>query len=132
MKDALRGRWRLSGPGDGTFPPSRSPSSASQAPDTESENEAEGDLHVETEGVVPRYTYKMQFGIGSSSVGAAANTAVQAGQGGGGGKRGSRNNRLQWKGFWSYNRLTDDWGEFGLRNDRAFYFSRVRSYGVGG
>ncbi|PSK54080.1 hypothetical protein B9Z65_7886 [Elsinoe australis] len=132
MKDALRGRWRLSGPGDGTFPPSRSPSSASQAPDTESEREAEGDLHVETEGVVPRYTYMMQFGIGSSSAGAAANTAVQAGQGGGGGKRGSRNNRLQWKGFWSYNRLTDDWGEFGLRNDRAFYFSRVRSYGVGG
>ncbi|PNS21396.1 hypothetical protein CAC42_1175 [Sphaceloma murrayae] len=119
MKDALRGRWRLSGPGDGTLPP---------------ESEAEGDLHVETEGIVPRYVYKMQFALGASSANAAANMAVTAGQGGGtgGGKRGSRNNRLVWKGFWSYNRLTDDWGEFGLKNDRAFYFSRVRSYGMGG
>ena len=28
--------------------------------------------------------------------------------------------------------LTDDWAEFGLRNDRPFMWSRVRSYGMGG
>ena len=44
---------------------------------------------------------------------------------------GSRNTKLVWRGFYSYNRLTDDWAEFGLRNDKPFFFSRVRSYGMG-
>lgn len=96
MKDALRGRWRLSGP------------TSSFTSDT-GEVEAEGDVHVETEGVVPKYTYKMQLALAHAG-------------------KGARNNKLAWKGFWSYNKLTDDWGEFGLRNDRAFYWSRVRSY----
>lgn len=96
MKDALPGRWRLSGPGDGAA----------------TGEEAEGDVHVETEGVVPKYMWKMQFGLGSAG-------------------RGTRNNKLSWKGFWSYNRLTDDWGEFGLKNDKAYYWSRVKSYGLG-
>lgn len=91
MKDALRGRWRLS---------------------SIEEDGAEGDVFVETEGVVSKYTYKMHL------------TLAHAG-------KGARNNKLAWKGFWSWNRLTDDWGEFGLRNDRAFYWSRVRSYGMG-
>lgn len=98
MKDALRGRWRLSGPGPG--------------PGLENA-EAEGDVHIETDGVIPKYMWKMQFSLGSR------------------GKKSAGNNKLNWKGFWSYNRLTDDWGEFGLKNDRAFYFSRVRSYGMG-
>ncbi|KAF2835892.1 hypothetical protein M501DRAFT_940999 [Patellaria atrata CBS 101060] len=89
MKEALPGRWRLEGPGEG-----------------------EGMLHVETEGVVPKYMYKMVFGLATAG-------------------RGSRNNKLAWKGYWSYNRLTDDWAEFGLKNDKGFYFSRVRSYGKG-
>lgn len=99
MKDALGGRWRLSGPGDG--------SSSEDA-------ETEGDVHVETDGVVQKYIWKMQFSLGS-----------------GGRKDGARNNKLSWVGFWSYNRLTDDWGEFGLKNDKAFWFSRVRGYGMG-
>ena len=92
MKDALRGRWRLSGPGDGI-----------------TSTEAEGDVHIETEGVVPKYMWRMQFAMGSAG-------------------KGTRNNKLSWRGFWSYNRLTDDWGEFGLKNDRAYYWSRVKSY----
>ena len=100
MKDALRGRWRLSGPASGNIDP------------VTGEAEAEGDVIVETEGVVPKYTYKMQLAL------------THAG-------KSARNNKLAWKGFWSYNRLTDDWGEFGLKNDRAFYWSRVRSYGMG-
>ncbi|KZF24383.1 hypothetical protein L228DRAFT_245307 [Xylona heveae TC161] len=97
MKPALRGRWRLSGP-------------ASKS--STEEEEEEGDLHVETEGVDPKYMYRMQFAMRS-------------------GGRGARNNKLAWKGYWSYNRLTDDWGEFGLRNDRAYVWSRVKSYGMG-
>lgn len=99
MKDALKGRWHLSGPGDSTTSPS---------------DEPEGDVHIETEGVVPKYMWKMQFALASA-----------------GRKDGARNNKLNWKGFWSYNKLTDDWGEFGLKNDKAFYFSRVKGYGMG-
>ncbi|EMC99945.1 hypothetical protein BAUCODRAFT_30368 [Baudoinia panamericana UAMH 10762] len=100
MKDALRGRWRLSGP----FSSVKDPASG--------EPEFEGDVHVETEGVVPKYNYRLLLAL--SHAGKAA-----------------RNNKLAWKGFWSYNKLTDDWGEFGLKNDRAFYWSRVRSFGTG-
>ncbi|KAK3114523.1 hypothetical protein LTR53_007094 [Teratosphaeriaceae sp. CCFEE 6253] len=100
MKDALRGRWRLSGP-------------ASRVKDDTTGGEvAEGDLHVETEGAVPKYTYLMHL------------TLAQAG-------KGARNNKLAWKGFWSHNRLTDDQAEFTLKHDRAFYWSRVRSFAMG-
>jgi F-box protein 9 len=95
MKDALLGRWRLSGP---------------VMPGTECEGE--GTLYVETAGVTPKYLYKMILGIGNAG-------------------RGARSNKLAWQGYWSYNRLTDDWAEFMLKNDRAYYFSRVKSYGMG-
>jgi len=90
MKDALLGRWRLTGP---------------------EPSETEGTLIVETAGVTPKYMYKMVLGLGTAG-------------------KGAKNNKLTWQGYWSYNRLTDDWGEFGLKNDRAFYWSRVRSYGM--
>lgn len=96
MKSALRGRWRLSGPGTGRG----------------GANEVEGDVHVETEGVDAKYMYKMHFSLRSAG-------------------RGAKNNKMTWRGFWSYNKLTDDWAEFALRNDRAFFWSRVRSYGTG-
>ena len=98
MKDALCGRWRLSGPDAGFAAVGE-------------EAETEGELHIETEGVVPKYTYRMHLSFGSAG-------------------RGARNNKLNWKGYWSYNKLTDDWAEFGLRNDRAFIWSRVKSYGT--
>jgi F-box protein 9 len=97
MKDALKGRWRLTGP-----------LSSSHG----SSNEIEGDVLIETEGVVPKYTYHLHL------------TLAHAG-------KGARNNKLAWRGFMSYNRLTDDWGDFHLRNDRAFYWSRVKSFGNG-
>jgi F-box protein 9 len=100
MKDALLGRWRLSGP---------------EKPAVEGEvevGEKEGMLHIETAGVTPKYLYKLALGFGSAG-------------------RGARNNKLVWHGYWSYNKLTDDWAEFGLKNDRGFYFSRVKSYGMG-
>ncbi len=83
--------------------------------DSEEEEEEEGTLLIETEGVDPdKYIFKMELALKS------------AGRAGG-----TRNNKLNWKGFWSYNKLTDDWAEFGLRNDKAFFWSRVRSYGMG-
>lgn len=114
MKNALKGRWHLSS--------ITSPDSATPSPETdaisrdvlsaaEMEN-AEGDCFVETEGVDPKYTYRMELSLKDGRLKG----------------RGRRNQRLNWKGYWLYNKLTDDWGEFGLRNDKSFVFSRVRSY----
>ncbi|GME38977.1 F-box domain cyclin-like protein [Neofusicoccum parvum] len=71
--------------------------------------ETEGIVHVETAGVTPKYIYRLALAMG--------NAGKQA-----------RNNKLAWQGYWSYNRLTDDWGEFGLKNDKPFYWSRVKSW----
>jgi F-box protein 9 len=101
MKDALLGRWRLSGP---AIP--------GLGPDGAEEGEKEGVLHVETAGATPKYLYKMVLNMGSAG-------------------RAARNNKLSWQGFWSYNILTDDWAEFMMKNFRPYYFSRVKSYGLG-
>ncbi|KAF2758139.1 hypothetical protein EJ05DRAFT_378785 [Pseudovirgaria hyperparasitica] len=101
MKEALAGRWRLSGPDD----------ALAKAEHAE-EREAEGTLHIETDGSVPKYMFRMAFSLGSAG-------------------RGARNNKLNWQGYWSYNKTTDDWGEFGLKHDKPYYWSRVRSFGTG-
>ncbi|PVH97719.1 hypothetical protein DM02DRAFT_616354 [Periconia macrospinosa] len=96
MKDAMIGRWRISGPdipGD-------------------ADAEKEGLVVVEKAGVSSKYLDKMELVMGSAG-------------------RGARNNKLAWQAYWSYNRLTDDWAPYGLKNDRAFYWSRVKSYGMG-
>ena len=95
MKDALLGRWRLTGP---------------EVPGAE-DGEKEGTLIIETAGATPKYFNKMMLSLGNAG-------------------RHAKNNKLTWQGYWSYNRLTDDWGEFGLKNDRAFFWSRVKSYGM--
>jgi F-box protein 9 len=74
--------------------------------------DAEGDVFVETEGASPKYMYRMKLSLRSAG-------------------KGARNNKLVWQGFWNYNLLTDDSGEFTLRNDKAFFWSRVKSYGNG-
>ena len=102
MKDALKGRWRLSG----------DPWKAASAEDDAEPDEPEGDVIIETDGVRPKYMYKMHLALGSAG-------------------KGTRNNKLTWRGYWSWNRLTDDWAAFELKNDRAFYWSRVRSFGSG-
>ncbi|KAL2021405.1 hypothetical protein VTK56DRAFT_7158 [Thermocarpiscus australiensis] len=75
-------------------------------------SEVEGDVMVETEGV-SKYIYRLDLALGSAG-------------------KGARNNKLVWKGFYSYNRLTGDWAEFTMRNNKPFFYSRVRSYGVKG
>lgn len=154
MNHAQKGRWRLSGdpfeakksppqqqqqPGvvfDDTAAGSSSSINNSSSDDARSKDgdeqhavEDEGIVHLETEGadagaVNPKYLYKIMLKLQhAGSAGGAATVA------GGGGK--TCNNKLAWMGYWSYNRLTDDWAEFGLRNDRPFFWSRVKSYGDG-
>ncbi|KAL2000194.1 hypothetical protein VTN02DRAFT_3419 [Thermoascus thermophilus] len=123
MKHALRGRWHLTGSTPvsedvrpGPPPPSHAPKSDSTAvPDPR-------DLVIETEGVDPKYTYHLHLSLRSSTARAAGPNQPPPNT--------SKNTRLVWKGFWSYNKLTDDWAEFGLRNDRAFVFRRVRGWGM--
>lgn len=77
----------------------------------------ESSLTIETEGVDPdKYVYRMDLVLRSSGSRDA---------------RGTRNTKLVWRGFWSWNRYTGDWAEFALRNDRAYVWSRVGSYGAG-
>jgi F-box protein 9 len=85
-------------------------SSGLDSPDLPSKD-AEGDMVVETEGV-GKYMYRLELSL---------RTAGKA----------ARNNKLVRRGFYSYNRLTDDWGEFALKNEKPFFFSRVKSYGLG-
>jgi F-box protein 9 len=136
MRDARRGRWKMSPPnelaqalGEKSEPdlvqellePSpANPKSSSDGKKADVEShvaldnaniEPEGFLNVETEGPNNAYTYHLRFELRS-----------------GGHSSGPRNTKLVWRGFWSYNRISDDWGEFALRNDRAFVWSRVRSW----
>lgn len=73
--------------------------------------EQESDLFVETEGVGSKYIYRMDLSLRNAG-------------------KGAKNNKLVWRGFHSYNKLTDDLAEFGLKNDKPFFFSRVKSYGL--
>lgn len=105
MTDARRGRWHLSSLNE-------FPSLESDIDPSPKAGGSEGTLYVETEGVHEKYFYRMELKMTS-----AGKTV--------------KNNKLTWNGFWNYNRLTDDWGEFTLRNDKAFFWSRVKSYGLG-
>lgn len=123
LRSALRGRWKLGG----------HPLSPSEE-GREEEDEEEGKITIETEGVDPvKHMYLMHLSLRPSTVTAGAG----ADAGGGVSSTTKSNNKINnnkklvWRGFWSYNRLTDDWFEFGLKNDRPFWWSRVRSYGMG-
>ncbi len=111
MNHCLHGRWKLSGDLYHT---------ARAEEGKEEEDGQEGRVHIETEGADaghanPKYIYQMTLQLKSGSRSAGA----------------TRNNKLAWKGYWSFNKLTDDWSEFGLKYDKAFIWSRVRSYGIG-
>lgn len=127
LKYGHRGRWHLASPVDTSE--NAEPPTEAWKPDSASDQKSllsdERDLVIETEGVDPKYIYTMHLSLRSSAVPKAA-------QAGPAPPNPSKNTKLIWKGFWSYNRLTDDWGEFGLRNDRAFVFRRVRGWGLDG
>jgi F-box protein 9 len=106
MKDALKGRWHLSGDPYGIKARS---TSVAETDAEQLEPDNEGDIHIETEGVVAKYKYAMQLRFASAGTG-------------------TRNNKLNWVGYWCQNKLTDDVGEFGLKNDRPYFWSRVKSW----
>ncbi|KAJ9642246.1 uncharacterized protein PV06_03192 [Exophiala oligosperma] len=112
MKHVLRGRWRLCHP---SLDNSAAEVTQEGIGPSDVSTLAPGDLQIETEGAGPRYRYTMHLSLKSA----------------GRSKHMTRNNKLNWKGFWSYNLLTDDWSEFSLRHDKPFYFSRVKAYGLG-
>lgn len=123
MKHALRGRWRLCHPSLDTPMVEAATTTATDIGTTAATNQSPtppispGDLHIETEGAGPRYMYTMHLSLKSAGSARSKHT--------------TKNNKLQWKGFWSFNVLTNDWAEFQLKNDKPFYFSRVRGYGLG-
>ena len=137
MNHCLRGRWRLSGDPYRTAAGGRRRRGRRRKNEAEAETEveeeereddeedndndddSEGTLSIETEGADaghanPKYMYKMALQLKSAGRPGA-----------------TRNTKLAWIGYWSFNKLTDDWAEFGLRNDKAFFWSRVKSYGSG-
>ncbi|KAJ5723509.1 hypothetical protein N7488_001544 [Penicillium malachiteum] len=116
LQHGHRGRWRLTSP----VPlPEDEYHQTAEALNQTPESDDPRDVFIETEGVEKKYIYLMQLSLRSTSA-----SKSQANQ--------SKNTKLVWRGFWNYNKLTDDLGEFGLRNDRAFVFSRVRGWGLDG
>jgi F-box protein 9 len=112
MALAHRGRWHVSHP----VPPGVTSASGNNKRQGGNAGAISGDddVSIETEGVGNKYIFKMELSLRS-----AGKSNV------------SRNNKLVWRSFFSYNKLTDDWGEFRLKNDKPYFFSRVRSYGFG-
>jgi len=107
MRDALKGRWHLSSLVSPDIENSIPSGGSTLAEAMES---AEGDCFIETEGVFPKNTYRMELSLKD------------------GRSKGRKNQKLGWKSYWRYNKLTSEWDEFGLQNAKAFMFSRVRSY----
>lgn len=114
MSHALRGRWHmrsLAASLDDSQIPTLDITQANLDLRT-----LEGDIVIETEGVGPRdrHMYRMDLSLRSMA------------------RSSSKNTKLVWRAYTNYDRLTDDWADFTLRNDKAFVWSRVKSYGVGG
>ncbi|KAK2766255.1 hypothetical protein FQN54_007772 [Arachnomyces sp. PD_36] len=135
LKYGLRGRFYLCAPelsktthnkpspAPTDLPPSaiNPPSSLSHLPTTPRDPR---DVVIETEGVDSKYTYAMHLTLRSASLDTQNLHSDKEP------RNTSKNMLLEWKGFWSYNNLTDDWGEFGLRNDRSFAFKSVKGWGL--
>ncbi|KAI9370893.1 hypothetical protein BJX61DRAFT_544203 [Aspergillus egyptiacus] len=122
LKRAQWGRWRLAKPGFPSDPPDEidysfpTQDNSFAAPDPR-------DLFIETEGRgSPRHIYVLHLALRSTAARSTnANPTVP---------NSSRNTKLVWKGYWNYNKVAEDWSEFGLKNDRAFVFRRVRGWGM--
>lgn len=71
--------------------------------------DTEGNLFIESDGG-GNYLYRMELALRTA------------------GKTGS-NNKLAWRGFYSFNKSAEEWDEFTLKDIKPFFFSRVKSYG---
>ncbi|KAA8650458.1 hypothetical protein EYZ11_000830 [Aspergillus tanneri] len=129
LKQAQWGRWRMAHPSPHSGEPQDGrqtdpslgflSSSGKVSPDDTLDPR---DIIIETEGVGSKYIYLLYLSLRSSTTTRSNSTDAPANP--------SKNTKLAWKGHWSYNKLTDDWAEFRLRNDRAFVFRRVRGWGI--
>jgi F-box protein 9 len=126
LQKAHRGHWRLTVPIAHDSDESN-PQADLVAPVLQKAGEISGhdprDLVFETEGVGAKYTYIGHLGLRSSNPARAVGATKSP-------PNTSKNTKLVWKGYWSYNELTDDWAELGLKNERAFVFRRVRGWGL--
>lgn len=104
MQHALKARWRVSSPADQVGSEEGKYANHILA-------ESEGDVFVESDGG-GNYLYSMELSM---------RTAGKA----------ARNNKLSWRGFYSYNKSSEVWDECGLKNEKPFFFSRVKGYGFG-
>ncbi|CRG84577.1 hypothetical protein PISL3812_01843 [Talaromyces islandicus] len=127
LAKAHRGHWHLTAPVANESSHESNPRTGLVAPVLQKAGEASGhdprDLVFETEGVGAKYTYIGHLGLRSSNPARAVGATKSA-------PNTSKNTKLVWKGYWSYNELTDDWAELGLKNERAFVFRRVRGWGL--
>ncbi|KAL4790429.1 hypothetical protein BDV19DRAFT_335282 [Aspergillus venezuelensis] len=122
LKRAQWGRWRLQKPVSPTDPPEELEYSFPNKDKTDTAPDPR-DLVIETEGVgAQKYVYVLHLAL-RSTTGRPKDANPKH-------PNPSRNTKLVWKGYWSYDKLTDDWAEFGLKNDRAFVFRRVRGWGL--
>jgi F-box protein 9 len=71
--------------------------------------DTEGNLFIESDGG-GNYLYRMELALRTAGKSAS-------------------NNKLTWRGFYSYNKSTEEWDEFTLKDIKPFFFSRVKSYG---
>ncbi|KAF3902550.1 hypothetical protein ABW21_db0206005 [Orbilia brochopaga] len=103
VKNMLPGRWRV------LFNPTAyAPSSTTEEPGGRIQIEAEGS------GFNSRYINTLDLTLKMRPKGVA-------------GRRGY-GDRLSWNSYTSWNKLTDDRGVYSLKNDKPFYFSRVKAY----
>ncbi|KAL3480695.1 hypothetical protein BJX99DRAFT_220099 [Aspergillus californicus] len=120
LKRAQWGRWRLAKPTSQPDPPEEKSgySFPNQDPTLDPR-----DLIIEAEGKgAPKYIYVLHLALRSTTARPANASPMHPNS--------SKNTKLVWKGYWSYDKLADGWTEFGLKNDRAFVFRRVRGWGM--
>lgn len=111
MQHALRARWKLSSAAD--YEDKDGVETGGKTNTEMSLADSEGDLIIENDGG-GNYLYRMELSLRSAG-------------------RGARNNKLMWRGFYSFNKTSEVWDEFTLKNDNSkpWFFSRVKSYGFG-
>ncbi|KHJ33264.1 putative f-box domain-containing protein [Erysiphe necator] len=72
----------------------------------------ENDIFLETEGVNEKYLYQMKLSLRSSN-------------------KACKNNKLIWRDFRSINRITNEIDQFRIKEEKAFFWSRVKRYANG-
>ncbi|TQS35070.1 hypothetical protein Golomagni_04519 [Golovinomyces magnicellulatus] len=112
MQNALRGRWHLAEYSDNKTSSNIGDCTGNETISNNSFDE--GSVFLETEGANEKYFYQMKLSLQSTP-----------------GKKSCKNNKLTWCYFRSINKLTNELGEFLLKAERPFYWSRVKKYGNG-